>query len=120
MIAGGGAIGAVLRHYAGLSVHALLPHDFPVGTLFVNVIGSFILGALASYFLINDPHDHTRLFFITGMLGAFTTFSTFSLDALNLWMRGDALHALLYVLASVLLSITAVFLGFLLVNKGLS
>jgi CrcB protein len=120
MIASGGALGALLRYYAGLGVHVLFGHGFPLSTLVINVFGSFMLGIVAAYFLINEPHDYTRLFFVTGVLGAFTTFSTFSLDALNLWMRGDIVHGALYVLASVVLSLAAVFCGFLLINKGLS
>jgi CrcB protein len=99
-IAIGGAIGSVLR-FLTLSVVSA-----PVGTLIVNVLGSLVMGAL---FVILSGRVHPLL--MTGILGGFTTFSAFSLDALKLWQGGHILPALVYVCASVILSLIAVALG---------
>jgi len=85
---------------------------FPYGTLAVNVIGGFLMGLfielLASRF---DGSSELRLFIAIGILGGFTTFSSFSLDVVVLWQRGELATALFYVLASVILSIGALFFG---------
>ena len=116
-VALGGACGAAARHYAGQGVHMLLPTGFPWGTLLINVFGSFVMGGVLAYFLINEPHHYTRLLFATGFLGAFTTFSTFSLDALQLWLRGESAAAFIYVAASVILSLLCVFMGMVLAQR---
>jgi len=111
-IAAGGAVGAVLRHQVGkIATHFLGP-DFPWGTISVNIIGSFIMGMLVAFFgRVWNPPQELRAFFTVGCLGAFTTFSTFSLDAVTLFERTDLVKSGTYVLASVFLSITALFLG---------
>jgi len=117
-IAAGGAIGAVLRHYAGLLVLSLIGFSFPWGTLGVNVIGSFFMGVLITYFAeVWNPSAEIRAFLTVGLLGAFTTFSAFSLDFVNLWQRGDVISAMGYVLVSVILSILALFAGMFLVRQ---
>lgn len=85
----------------------------PAGTLIVNVLGCFLMGLLAAL-LAEGPGagQPWRLFLATGVLGGFTTFSAFSLDALTLWQRGQAGAAALYVAASVLLSLAGIALGF--------
>ncbi|MCV6592031.1 MAG: fluoride efflux transporter CrcB [Silicimonas sp.] len=103
-VAIGGALGAVLRYLTSLAV------AFPLGTLTVNVLGSFLMG-LAFVFLMSRGADRAALFVMTGVLGGFTTFSAFSLDALRLFERGAAGQAGLYVLASVVMSILALGLG---------
>jgi CrcB protein len=110
VIAGGGAIGAVMRYGVhNLSVKAFGP-DFPWGTLIVNVAGSLAIGVLVALFAhFSHISQEMRLFLITGVLGAFTTFSAFSLDFVNLWERGAFMAAALYLSASVVLSIAAVF-----------
>ncbi|MBX2834238.1 MAG: fluoride efflux transporter CrcB [Micavibrio sp.] len=109
-IAAGGAIGAVLRYGAGLGAVKLLGHGFPYGTLFVNIVGSAIMGALIVIFAYtNNPPETLRVFMVTGLLGAFTTFSTFSLDFASLVQRADYLSAGLYLTASVVVSIAALF-----------
>jgi CrcB protein len=101
LIALGGAIGSVLRY---LMVGAI---GAPWGVAAVNVLGSFAIGAL--FVLI--PREGWQLFLMTGLLGGFTTFSAFSLDTLKLIQGGQPLQAMLYVLASVILSLIAVALG---------
>ena len=86
---------------------------YPVGTLAVNVIGGLLMGLLAGYFALrySGGGQGLRLFLATGILGGFTTFSAFSLDAVLLWERGDIIGAALYVLLSVVLSIGALVAG---------
>ncbi len=112
LIALGGALGASLRHLSGLALLRLLGPAFPWGTLFVNVIGSLAMGLLIGW-LVKRTGTSTeiKLFLATGLLGGFTTFSAFSLDAANLWERGELSLAFGYVVSSVLFSIIAIFAG---------
>jgi len=109
----GGGIGSALR----LGVYRLsrlwLPPELPWGTLIVNVMGGIAAGALSGWLLSRSTGgaDPTAVFFMTGLLGGFTTFSAFSLDAVLLWERGQAGLAVAYVLASVLLSVIGVIAG---------
>lgn len=114
-VALGGAIGSVLRYGVNLAAPRLLGNNFPWATLTVNVLGSFAMGFLA-VFLVEKYADQAnmRLFLTTGVLGGFTTFSAFSLDVFGLMQRGESSLALVYALASVALSIIAVFVGFML------
>lgn len=117
-IASGGAIGAVLRHFVGMLSLKVMGAGFPYGTLSVNVLGSFLMGALIAYLAHHwSPPQEMRAFLTVGFLGAFTTFSTFSLDAITLWERGDTWSALFYVLASVVLSIMALFAGLFIIRQ---
>ena len=108
----GGGIGAVLRYMAGLAVGGTL------ATLTVNVAGCFAIGTIAA--AVPAHMVAIRLFFITGLLGGFTTFSAFGLDTYALWHRGQPGQAALYVAASVFLSLAAVALGFLVARPALS
>ena len=111
-MAAGGATGAVMR-YLVVSAAVIPGLAFPLGTLIVNVLGSFALGLLAGYWLATgQPAPSVRLFFQTGMLGAFTTFSAFSLDTLLLMQQGFWRTAIARVLLNVLLCLAAVALGF--------
>lgn len=111
-VAVGGAIGASLRHLSGLVFLRWLGPAFPWGTLFVNVAGSLAMGLLIGWLSRRTGSAaEVRLFLATGLLGGFTTFSAFSLDVANLWQRGEAAFALGYVIASVTLSILAIFAG---------
>lgn len=111
-IAAGGAIGALMRHSVNVAAVKLMGHGFPYGTLTVNIVGSFLMGALVILFAsVWQPSETLRLLIITGFLGAFTTFSTFSLDFVTLFERQDYLASGLYVAASVVLSIAALFGG---------
>jgi len=111
-VAAGGAIGALMRHLSVRWVTQALP-GFPWGTLAVNVVGSALMGLLAAALMERFPGSWGRLapFLMTGVLGGFTTFSTFSLEALTLWERGAAGAAAAYVGLSVILSLAAVALG---------
>ncbi len=113
-IAAGGATGAVLRFLASNAVHGVLGRDFPYGTLFVNVAGSLAMGFLY-YWLIERSVAQPALrgFVLIGLLGAFTTFSTFSIETLNLIEAGQWSRAMINALASALLSIGAAALGLL-------
>ena len=110
----GGGLGSTLRYGVNLGSVALFGPHFPFGTLTVNVVGSAIMGAFAGYLLTREPgtgSDALRLFFMTGILGGFTTFSAFSLDVVVLWQRGAAATAIGYVLASVAVSLLALIAG---------
>jgi CrcB protein len=114
----GGGIGAALRHGFNLAFARLLGTSFPYATLFENVSGSVVMGALVALFAFRTgiPH-HWQLFLTTGILGGYTTFSTFSLDVALLYERGEIGLAALYVLLSVLLSIGGLFGGLALVRS---
>ncbi len=118
----GAGIGGVLRH--GVNVVSLkwLGPSFPYGTMAINIIGSGVMGLVAGWLAFKAGEGWTqnaRLFLATGILGGFTTFSAFSLDAILLWERGEALLAAFYVIGSVALSLAALVAGLALV-RGLS
>jgi CrcB protein len=113
----GAGLGGALRHGVNVATGRLLGLQFPWGTLFVNVVGSLLMGVLAGYYLARPGLDQqARLFLTTGVLGGFTTFSAFSLDTALLIERNQWLLALTYALASVILSIAALFIGLALVR----
>lgn len=108
----GGGLGAALRHGVNRASLAYLGPAFPYGTLSVNVIGGLMMGVLAELFLVKGGGSQDfRLFLTTGVLGGFTTFSAFSLDAALMWQRSDYVALASYIVASVLLSISALFVG---------
>ncbi|MCW9034263.1 MAG: fluoride efflux transporter CrcB [Alphaproteobacteria bacterium] len=109
-VAAGGALGAVGRFLLMSQIGQMIGHGFPYGTLVVNIVGSFALGAfLETSTLIWSPSPEIRAMVVIGMLGAFTTFSAFSFDAFTLMDRGDIGAAWLYIVVSVFLSIGAFF-----------
>ena len=111
-IAIGGALGALGRHFVSVGMAGWLGHGFPWGTLTANVLGSFVMGALIELMaLVWSPTAELRALLTVGLLGAFTTFSTFSLDAISLYERGAAGLAGLYIGVSVVLSVGALFAG---------
>ncbi|MGH1456694.1 MAG: fluoride efflux transporter CrcB [Alphaproteobacteria bacterium] len=110
-VALGGAIGAVARYGVNISATHLFGHGFPWGTLIVNILGSFLMGVAIVKLSQMQISPELRTMMITGFLGAFTTFSTFSLDTITLWERGDVMQAFLYIMASVMISITALFVA---------
>lgn len=111
-IAAGGALGALSRHFMNHGIMALVRAPFPYGILSINILGSFLMGVLIALFAAKlDISQGWKLFLTTGFLGAFTTFSTFSLDTMALITRGDMGGAVTYVFASVILSLGAIFLG---------
>lgn len=116
-IALGGALGAVMRHFTNSGVGHILGTDFPYGILVANVLGSFIMGCMVSWFaLVLDPPQAIKAFMTVGFLGAFTTFSAFSLDAALLIERGAFMSAGLYIGASVILAIGGLFAGMALIR----
>ncbi len=113
-IAGGGAVGALLRFWVSTWVYARLGRDFPWGTLVVNVAGSLLMGLL--YILLIERLSLPpvwRAALLVGLLGAFTTFSTFSLETLNLIEDGALFKALMNVLLSVVMCLLGAWLGIL-------
>ncbi len=114
----GGGIGAALRHGFNLAFARAFGTAFPHATLFENVSGSVAMGVLVALFAFRSgvPH-HWQLFLTTGILGGYTTFSTFSLDVALLYERGEIFLAALYVLLSVALSIGGLFGGIALVRS---
>ena len=112
-VAAGGAFGAVGRYLVMSGVGRMLgPHDFPWGTLTVNVVGSVLMGVLIELLaLVWSPSQELRAFLVVGVLGAFTTFSTFSLDVVVLVERGQNLFVAAYVAGSVLLCVGGLFAG---------
>lgn len=116
----GGGFGSVMRHYSILAARGLFGDAFPYGTLFVNVLGSLVIGIImetaAQKSSIPAP---VQALLVTGFLGGFTTFSAFSFDVYKLANTGQAVAAAAYVAASVFLSLLAVFAGAYLV-KGFS
>jgi len=109
-VAIGGAIGASARYLVNLAAVRVMGREFPWGTLGVNVLGSFLMGVLIATLARRGGNDLLP-FLAVGVLGGFTTFSSFSLDAVTLWERGQGALALGYVLASVGLSILGLFAG---------
>ena len=111
----GAGLGGACRHAINLAASRLLgPGGFPFGTLFINVVGSALIGVIAEAFALRGGAggvgaQSLRLFLTTGILGGFTTFSAFSLDAAVLYGRGEVGAALAYVLASVVLSLGGLF-----------
>lgn len=112
LVALGGAIGAAARHGVNLAGMRLLGIGFPWGTVAVNVIGALVMGIFIEMLARRwGGSAELRLFVATGILGGFTTFSAFSLDAVTLYQRGEVVLAFIYVAGSVILSIAALFLG---------
>lgn len=118
----GAGIGGVLRHGVNVLTPRWLGMGFPYGTMAINILGSGLMGLVAGWFAFRAgegaPQD-LRLFLATGILGGFTTFSAFSLDAVLLWERGDAMLAAIYVIGPVVVSLAAL-VGGLAVVRGLS
>jgi CrcB protein len=118
----GGGIGAALRHGVNIVLGRDFGTGFPFHTLFANVSGSLVMGLLAAYFgLRMGSPQWLRLFLTTGILGGYTTFSTFSLDSILLWERGQYGWAAAYVVGSVAASLAGVLLGATLIrvlNEG--
>ncbi|MDT0594273.1 fluoride efflux transporter CrcB [Glaciecola petra] len=116
-VALGGSVGACLRYFLTQQSTKLFSDNFPYGILLVNVIGSFFLGLLYAW-LEQHPNisDNIRLIFGVGLLGALTTFSTFSLDTITLFMQGEVLRAIANTLSNVVLCLLGVYLAFMIVK----
>ena len=113
----GGGLGSMLRYAVNLGITRVMGASFPWGIAFINVTGSTVMGLIAGYLAFRgDAAQSWRVFLMTGVLGGYTTFSAFSLDAALLYERGEAGLAVAYVLGSVLLSIAGLFAGLALVR----
>ncbi len=116
-IAIGGGLGSLARHYVSTGVYHLTGTGFPYGILVVNILGGLIMGIIVELGALKLSYSpELRAFLTTGILGGFTTFSTFSLDTALLIERGDWSSAFIYMIASVALSVGALFGGLWLVR----
>jgi CrcB protein len=114
----GGGLGSVLRHTINVVSQRFLGSHFPYHTFIINITGSTIMGLIAGYLAFKgDAVQSWRLFIMTGILGGYTTFSAFSLDAGLLYERGEVGLAAAYVLGSVVLSIIGLFAGLAIVRS---
>lgn len=112
IVAMGGALGSGMRHLVNLASLRLFGPGFPWGTLTVNIVGSLAMGLFVELLARRfGGSAELRLFVATGILGGFTTFSAFSLDAAVLYERGAVVQAALYVAASLVVAVLALFLG---------
>ena len=116
----GGAVGALLRYLVSGWIYRFAAGGFPWGTLAVNLIGSFIIGLLWGVFEISIISQNLRLFLFMGILGSFTTFSTFSLESFSLLRDGEYGLLLLNVILSIVLGISLVFAGYLSARYAIS
>lgn len=113
----GGGLGAMFRHFINTLSGRVLGTAFPYHTFFINVTGSIVMGLIAGYLAFKGgSSQHFRLFLMTGILGGYTTFSAFSLDAALLYERGAIGLAVVYVLGSVVLAIAGLFGGMALIR----
>lgn len=111
-IAAGGAIGALARHYVAGAITRTVGIGFPFGTFTVNMVGSLLMGVLITAFALKfENSQELRGFLTVGLLGSFTTFSTFSLEGALLIQRGDWQGAALYTVGSLLLGVMSLFVG---------
>src|SRR4030081_30142 len=113
----GGGLGSTLRHIVSIVSARVLGTGFPYHTFIINITGSIVMGLIAGYLAFKgEASQPWRLFLMTGILGGYTTFSAFSLDAALLYERGALGLAALYVLGSVVLSIAGLFAGLALIR----
>lgn len=115
----GAGLGGVLRHLINISVPRLLGTGFPFATFLINISGSFVMGLMIGYLAFKDGefwNQTMRLFLTTGILGGYTTFSTFSLDFLLLMERGTYGLAFAYMAGSIVLAFAGVFAGIMLMR----
>jgi CrcB protein len=112
MVMLGGATGSLLRYVLGTAIMARVGGRFPVGTVVINITGSFVIGLLMTLFTERlDPQPNLRLLLVTGFLGGYTTFSSFEWETLSLVQDGSRWLGLLNVVGSVLVGYVAVWLG---------
>lgn len=117
----GAGVGGSIRHFMNTWVAHLLGTHFPYHTFVINILGSLAMGLVAGWFIQrSDPEGHIRLFLATGILGGFTTFSAFSLDAVLLWERHEHLLAALYIGGSVALAIAGLVAGLWIMRTALA
>lgn len=113
----GGGLGSILRYITTLIANKYFPGAFPAGTFAVNIIGCLLLGMLLGLFLIKEQSStDLKYFLVTGFCGGYTTFSAFASENINLFQSGNSFTALLYIAASVILSLLAVWGGLSLIK----
>ncbi|MCJ8509613.1 fluoride efflux transporter CrcB [Rhizobium lemnae] len=113
LVAVGGAFGSVCRYLTGILMTRLMGSAFPWGTITVNIVGSFAIGLLTELVARRfDASLEIRLLLVVGILGGFTTFSSFSLDTVALIEKGAVSSAVIYVFSSVVISLVSTFAGF--------
>lgn len=119
MIGVGGGIGAILRFVFSRGIHGVLGLNFPYGTLVVNILGSFFMGLLAVFLMerLGEWSSLLRAFLLIGLLGGFTTFSTFSYEVIALWENGEGFKVSLYLILSLLLCFGGTFIGIIIGRK---
>jgi CrcB protein len=115
----GGALGSIARYGSGILVGKIWASSFPLATLLINIAGSLAMGLFIGYLARTTPawQADARLFVAVGIFGGFTTFSSFSLDAIALLERGEVVQAAIYILVSVVVAIAALYAG-LVVMRG--
>ena len=118
LVAIGGALGSMARYGSGVLVCRLWTAIFPLGTMLINIVGSLAMGLFIGFLARTTPawQADARLFVAVGIFGGFTTFSSFSLDAIAMLERGEVLPALAYVVGSVAIGIAALYVGLLLIR----
>jgi len=109
----GGASGTLLRYWVSGYAYKLFEGVFPWGTLMVNLIGSFLIGFCWGIFERGNIQTNVRLFLFVGIFGGFTTFSSYALETLNLVKAGNVKFAIIYILASNILGLILVYLGYI-------
>lgn len=115
-VASGGAIGATLRLLINTTVNKHFTHSLPLGTLTVNLLGSFMIGMIFAYFHLNTSlSPNLKTFMVTGILGALTTYSTFALESFFLLESGDYVHAFLNITLNLFGTILLAGVGYLLI-----
>ena len=119
LVAAGGAVGSVARYLVGVGAMRVMGSGWPYGTFTVNIVGGFLMGCLASWLAhrVDGSSEPWRVMLGVGVLGGFTTFSSFSLETALMIQKRAYLQAFSYSAASVLLSITALFAGLLVARK---
>lgn len=110
-VAAGGALGATLRYLCSIGINQLATSGLPMATLCVNILGSFLLGVLLAGLVKVEAAEAWRLFFAVGVLGSFTTFSTFSFESVTLLMQGEWLKGMAYIALSLCCCLIAVVVG---------
>ena len=107
----GGFIGSVLRYICSIACSKILISNFPIGTFFVNILGCFLIGLLINSSIINLSNYYLNELLIIGLLGGFTTFSTFGLESYNLIKNGFTAMSIVYIIASIVFGLIAIYIG---------